>query len=90
MLAGARTWSNAVETTCAEVAQSLSNAIDYEDADGSISCYGCETGSGKAISKAVAERSNVVDTRRGCNKSAAICVVQRLNERLAGVTTKWY
>ena len=38
MLAGARTWSNAVETTCAEVAQTLSNAIDYEDADGSISC----------------------------------------------------
>ena len=35
MLAGARTWSNAVETTCAEVAQTLSNAIDYEDADGS-------------------------------------------------------
>ena len=57
MLAGARTWSNAVKTTCAEVAQTLSNAIDYEDADSSISCYGCETGSGKAISKAVAERS---------------------------------
>ena len=35
MLAGARTWSNAVEATCAEVAQTLSNAIDYEDADGS-------------------------------------------------------
>ena len=85
-----KTLSNAGETTCVEVAQTLSNAIDYEDADGSISCYGCETGSGKAISKAVAERSNVVDTRRGCNKSAAICVVQRLNERLAGVTTKWY
>ena len=32
----------------------MSNTLDSEDADGSISCYGCETGLDRVTSKAVA------------------------------------
>jgi hypothetical protein len=53
----------------------VSNTLDSEDADGSISCYGCETGLDRVTSKAVAATLLAHTTRR----------IHYLNERTVTV-----